>query len=196
MRQALMNSWKKLFIALIIFNSIVVVGVIFLIFLPTKDEEIALKDINQDDYVQFHVQSNKADLNRLINHYIEEQGLNERIKYNVTLTDQVDLYGTMKVFTQDVELKLTFEAASLDNGDLILRQKTISIGHLELPVPVVLKFIRDSYDLPSWITIRPNDEEVYVNLHDLKLKSDTKVRVNTFDLKRDNIVFTLLVPIK
>lgn len=196
MRQALMNSWKKLFIALIILNIIVVVGVIFLIFLPTQDEEITLKDINQDDYVQFHVQSNKADLNRLINHYIEEQGLNERIKYNVTLTDQVELYGTMKIFTQDVELKLTFEPASLDNGDLILRQKTISIGHLELPVPVVLKFIRDSYDLPSWITIRPNDEEVYVNLHDLKLKSDTKVRVNTFDLKRDNIVFTLLVPIK
>ncbi|MGI8383702.1 YpmS family protein [Robertmurraya sp. P23] len=191
-----MNSWKKLFIALIILNIIVVVGVIFLIFLPTKDEEIALKDINQDDYVQFHVQSNKADLNRLINHYIEEQGLNERIKYNVTLTDQVELYGTMKVFTQDVELKLTFEPESLDNGDLILRQKTISIGHLQLPVPVVLKFIRDSYDIPSWITIRPNDEEVYVNLHDLKLKSDTKVRVNTFDLKRDNIMFTLLVPIK
>ncbi|WP_306663939.1 YpmS family protein [Robertmurraya korlensis] len=191
-----MNSWKKLFIALIMLNIIVVVGVIFLIFLPTKDEEIALNDINQDDYVQFHVQSNKADLNRLINHYIKEQGLNERIKYNVTLTDQVELYGTMKVFTQDVELKLTFEPESLDNGDLILRQKTISIGHLQLPVPVVLKFIRDSYDIPSWITIRPNDEEMYVNLHDLKLKSDTKVRVNTFDLKRDNIVFTLLVPIK
>lgn len=191
-----MNSWKKLFIALVMLNIIVVVGVIFLIFLPTKDEEIALKDINHDDYVQFHVQSNKADLNRLINHYIEEQGLNERIKYNVTLTDQVELYGTMKVFTQDVELKLTFEPESLDNGDLILRHKTISIGHLQLPVPVVLKFIRDSYDIPSWITIRPNDEEVYVNLHDLKLKSDTKVRVNTFDLKRDNILFTLLVPIK
>ncbi len=191
-----MNSWKKLFIALVILNIIVVVGVIFLIFLPTKDEEIALKDINQDDYVQFHVQSNKADLNRLINHYIEEEGLNERIKYNVTLTDQVELYGMMKVFTQDVELKLTFEPESLDNGDLILRHKTISIGHLQLPVPVVLKFIRDSYDIPSWIAIRPNDEEVYVNLHDLKLKSDTKVRVNTFDLKRDNILFTLLVPIK
>lgn len=191
-----MNSWKKLFISLIILNITVVVGVIFLIFLPTKDEEIALKDISQDDYVQFQVQSNKADLNRLINHYIEEQGLNQRIKYNVTLTDQVELYGTMKVFTQDVELKLTFESESLENGDLILRQKTISIGHLQLPVPVVLKFIRDSYDIPSWITIRPNDEEVYVNLHELKLKSDTKVRVNTFDLKRDNIVFTLLVPIK
>lgn len=181
---------------MVILNIIVVVGVIFLIFLPTKDEEIALKDINQDDYVQFHVQSNKADLNRLINHYIEEEGLNERIKYNVTLTDQVELYGMMKVFTQDVELKLTFEPESLDNGDLILRHKTISIGHLQLPVPVVLKFIRDSYDIPSWIAIRPNDEEVYVNLHDLKLKSDTKVRVNTFDLKRDNILFTLLVPIK
>jgi len=191
-----MNSWKKLFIVLSILNIIVVVFASLLIFLPTKDEEITLNDINEDDYVQFHVQSNKADLNRLINHYIEEQGLNERITYNVTLTDQVELNGTMKVFTQDVELKLTFEPESLDNGDLILRQKTISIGHLQLPVPVVLKFIRDSYDIPSWITIRPNDEEVYVNLHDLKLKSDTKVRVNTFDLKRDNIVFTLLVPIK
>lgn len=191
-----MSSWKKLFITLSIINIIIVVGVIILIFLPTEDEKIALKNINQDNYVQFHVQSNKADLNRLINHYIEEQGLNERIKYNVTLTDQVELYGTMKVFTQDVELKLTFEPESLDNGDLILRQKNILIGHLQLPVPVVLRFIRDSYDIPPWITIRPNDGEVYVNLHDLKLKSDTKVRVNTFDLKRDNIVFTLLVPIK
>jgi uncharacterized protein YpmS len=191
-----MNSWKKLFIGLLILNIIIVIGVFFLVFLPTKDDEIALKDINQDDYVQFHVQSNKSDLNQLINHYIEEQGLNKKIKYNVILTDQVELYGTMEVFTQEVELKLTFEPESLDNGDLILRQKTISIGHLQLPVPVVLKFIRDSYDFPAWVTIRPNEEEVYVNLHDLKLKSDTNVRVNTFDLKRDHIIFTLLVPIK
>lgn len=191
-----MNSWKKLFIGILILNIIIVIGVFFLVFVPTKDDEITLKDISQDDYVQFHVQSNKSDLNQLINHYIDEQGLNKKIKYNVILTDQVELYGTMEVFTQEVELKLTFEPESLDNGDLILRQKTISIGHLQLPVPVVLKFIRDSYDFPAWVTIRPNEEEVYVNLHDLKLKSDTKVRANTFDLKRDHIIFTLLVPIK
>jgi uncharacterized protein YpmS len=191
-----MNKWKKLFFGLIIVNIIIVIGLFFLVLLPTNDKDIALKDADLEDYVQFRVQSNKADLNQLINHYIEEQGLNERIQYHVILTDQVELYGTMKVFTQDVELKLTFEPEALENGDLILRQKTISIGHLQLPVPVVLRFIRDSYDIPSWITIRPNDEEVYVNLHELKLKSDTKVRVNTFDIKRDNIAFTLLVPIK
>jgi uncharacterized protein YpmS len=191
-----MNKWKKLFFGLIIVNIIIIIGMIFLVLLPTNDKDIVLKDTDLEDYVQFRVQSNKADLNQLINHYIEEQGLNERIQYHVILTDQVELYGTMKVFTQDVELKLTFESEALENGDLILRQKTISIGHLQLPVPVVLRFIRDSYDIPSWISIQPNDEEVYVNLHDLKLKSDTKVRVNTFDIKRDNIAFTLLVPIK
>lgn len=191
-----MNKWKRLFFVLLTINIVVVLVTAILISIPSKDESVKLDEKNLDGFVQFKVQSNKSDLNQIINHYIEEQELNKPIKYNVILTDQVELYGTMKVFTQDVELKLTFEPEALENGDLVLRQKNISIGQLQLPFSVVLKFIRDSYDIPSWITITPNDEMVYVNLHDLELKSETKVRVNTFDLKKDKIKFTLLVPIE
>jgi uncharacterized protein YpmS len=35
-----------------------------------------------------------------------------------------------------------------------------------------------------------------VNMQQLKLKSDMKIKANKFDLKNDDIAFTILVPIK
>ena len=190
------NKWKTGFFLLLGFIVLIVIILLSLIMIPSNENGKVQQTIPNNKNVSFEVKSNKADLNVLINQYIKKEAADSPIEYSIQLQDEVELYGTLQFFSQEVDLKLTFEPEALENGDLILRQKQISIGHLQLPVPVVLKFIRDSYDIPSWITIRPNDEEMYVNLHDLKLKSDTKVRVNTFDLKRDNIAFTLLVPIK
>lgn len=163
--------------------------------MPIRDETEPLKEQSTaKEDVKFEIKTNKADLNRIINHYIEQEGLKSPIEYEVMLNDEVELYGTMKVFTQDIEMKLTFEPEALENGDLILKQKSISIGKIQLPVSYVLKFVRDQYDFPSWVTIQPNDELVYVALQKMKLKSDIKVKVNKFDLKNNDIRFTLLVP--
>ena len=133
-------------------------------------------------------------MNRVINHDIEEEGKNSNIDYQVLLTDEVELYGTLPLFSEELELRLTFEPKALDNGDLVLNQKSISVGRLRLPVSTVLKFVRDSYDLPEAVSIQPEEERVYVSMQRLKLKSDIKVKVNEFDLKKDNIKFTLFVP--
>lgn len=162
--------------------------------MPIKDSDEPKQELLQEEDVKFQIQTNKADLNRIINHYIEQEGLQSPIEYEVVLNDEVELYGTMKVFTQDIEMKLTFEPEALENGDVILKQKSISIGKIQLPVPYVLKFVRDQYDFPSWVNIQPNDEQVYVELQKMKLKSDIKVKVNKFDLKNNDIRFTLLVP--
>lgn len=188
------KKWKKLFFLLLAINFIMVLSIVVLVNMPIK--EIAVPDIenenNQD--VRFQVQTNKADLNKIINHYIEEEGMKSPIDYQVILQDEVELFGTVKVFTQDIEMKLTFEPESLENGDLILQQKSISIGQINLPVPFVLKFVRDQYDFPDWVSIQPNDELIYVSLQNMKLKSDIKVKVNKFDLKNDDLLFTLMVP--
>ncbi|HEY2421371.1 MAG TPA: YpmS family protein, partial [Neobacillus sp.] len=89
-----------------------------------------------------------------------------------------------------------FEPEALSNGDLVLKQKSISIGSLNLPVSYVMKFISDNYKIPKGVDIRPNDKLVYVNMQQLKLKSDIKIKVNKFDLKKNDIVFTLVVPVK
>lgn len=188
------RKWKHLFFLLLAINIIVTIGVLILVNLPVKDTLPPESDGVTSQDVQFQIQTNKADLNKIINHYIEEEGLKSPIDYKIILQDEVELFGTMKVFTQDIEMKLTFEPESLQNGDLILKQKSISIGQIQLPVPFVLKFVRDQYDFPEWVSIQPNDELVYVSLQNMELKSDIQVRVNKFDLKNDDILFTLMVP--
>lgn len=189
------NRWK---IGFFILLGIIVAAILFLWILavsPAEESKMepAKKSGDSDD-VAFQVSTNKRDLNRVINHYIEEEGKNSKIDYQVLLTDEVELYGTLPLFSQELELRLTFEPQALKNGDLILNQREISVGKLRLPVSTVLNFVSDSYDLPEAVSIQPDEERVYVSMQRLKLKSDIKVRVNEFDLKKDNIKFTLLVP--
>ncbi|KIY22260.1 MULTISPECIES: YpmS family protein [Mesobacillus] len=189
------NKWKIGFFILLGVISASILLFWMLISLPAEESKIEPDKSNaaRDD-VSFHVSTNKRDLNRVINHYVEEEAKNSQFEYQVLLTDEVELYGTIPIFSQELELKLTFEPQALENGDLILKQRSISVGRLNLPVSTVLKFVRDSYHLPTAVDIQPNEERVYVSMQKLKLKSDLKVRVNEFDLKKDNLKFTLLVP--
>ncbi|WP_213087605.1 YpmS family protein, partial [Heyndrickxia sporothermodurans] len=133
-------------------------------------------------------------LTNLINHYIQKEGLNGPIDYSVKLSDEVELYGIIKVFSQDVQLKMTFEPEAQKNGDLLLRQKSILIGNLNLPVEFVLKFIQKSYKFPDWVTIQPNKKTIYVALQSMKVNNEMIVHADRFDLKNDDISFTLQIP--
>jgi uncharacterized protein YpmS len=189
------NKWKIGFFILLGLITAVILFFYILITSPAEESQMEHVQNNADsEDVAFKVATNKRDLNRVINHYIEEEGKNSEIDYEVLLTDEVELYGTLPLFSEELELRLTFEPRALENGDLVLNQKSISVGRLRLPVSTVLKFVRDSYDLPDAVNIQPEEKRVYVSMERLKLKSDIKVKVNEFDLKKDNIKFTLFVP--
>ena len=189
------NKWKVGFFVLLGMIIIGFVIIVSMIFMPVKDDALPDNNKNTDQQVGFNVETNKKDLNLIIEHYIEEEGMKGPVDYDVQLKDDVELLGSVPVFTSDLDFKLSFEPKALDNGDILLKQKSISVGSLNLPVNYVLKVIRDSYNFPDWVKIQPNDELIYVSLQDMKLKSDVKVRANEFDLKEDNISFRLLVPV-
>lgn len=186
-------KWKTLFFSLLALNILVILSIIILVNLPAKDEEIAPSTAHEED-IQFQIHTNREDLTRLINQYIEKEGLNGSIHYEVYLNDEVELYGTMPFFDREVEMKLTFEPVARKNGDLILKQKSIAVGQMNLPVSYVMNFINDRYDFPEWVTIQPNDKSIYISLKDMKLKSDIRVKAKNFDLKNDDIAFLLTVP--
>ncbi|MBA4537770.1 YpmS family protein [Bacillus aquiflavi] len=191
------NKYKLLFFLLLGINGAIIISILILITIPAKEERIdSEKKSMHEEAVHLPIQTNKADLNEVINHYLDKEGLTGPIHYEVKLDDDVELYGTLRVFSKNIEMKLTFEPEALENGDLILRQKSIAIGELNLPVSYVLKFIQDRYHLPKWVKIQPNDKIIYVSMQNMELKSDIKLLVNTFDLQKDDISFTLLVPTK
>ncbi|MFJ5623825.1 YpmS family protein [Peribacillus loiseleuriae] len=186
-------SWKYLFLGLVTINVIALVTVIILINLPANDEEISKID-RKDQGVSFVINTNRDDLNTLISQYIENEGLAGSVHYDVHLSDVVELYGTMPFFGRDIELKLTFVPEAQSNGDVVLKQESISVGQLNLPVSYVLNFINRQYKTPDWVTIQPDKEQIYVSLQNMELKSDVKVKAKEFDLKNDKISFVLTVP--
>ncbi|MEC2056606.1 YpmS family protein [Peribacillus psychrosaccharolyticus] len=187
------RKWKTLFIALAALNIIGIITVFLLISLPVKDEPISEKLVQNDD-IEFQVHANREDLNLLIAQYLEKEGFTGIINYEVLLTDEVELFGTVKMFGREVELKLTFEPIAQKNGDLVLVQKTISLGQMGLPVSYVMNFINKQFKTPDWVTIQPNQKQIYVSLQNMKLKSDIKVKAKKFDLENDDISFILSVP--
>ncbi|MEH7545318.1 MULTISPECIES: YpmS family protein [Bacillaceae] len=190
------NKWKLGFLILLGINLLIAIILFSLVMAPINEKEPVKTNTSSEDYVSFHVRSNKYDLNRLINHYLKEEAADSPIEYKVLLGDEVELYGTLPFFSEKLKLKLTFEPSAQKNGDLILKQKSMSVGKLHLPISYVLNFIREKYKLPKGVEIRPNDHLVYIHMQQLKQKSDLKIKVDKFNLKKDDIAFTILVPVK
>ncbi|MGE7603778.1 YpmS family protein [Peribacillus sp. NPDC097675] len=186
-------KWKTLFITLLAVNILVIFTILILINLPAKDKEMK-PVVSQEEDIQFQIHTNREDLTRLINQYLDKEGLTGLMHYEVYLNDEVELYGKMPFFNREVEMKLTFEPIAQKNGDLILKQKSISIGQMNLPVSYVMNIINERYKMPEWVTINPKKENIYVSLQDMELKSDVRVKANEFDLKNDDISFLLTVP--
>ncbi|WP_066384705.1 YpmS family protein [Neobacillus mesonae] len=190
------NKWKIGFLVLIGINILFAIILLSLVTRSYEDVEQKIVKRQAGEHVSFHVKSNKHDLNKLINHYLEEEAADSPIQYRVLLADEVELYGKIPVFSEELNMKLTFKPKALKNGDLVLTAKAMSLGDLPLPISNVLKFISENYKLPKGVIIRPNDELVYINMQQLKLKSDLKIKADKFDLKHDNIAFTISVPVK
>lgn len=186
-------KWKTLFITLLAVNILVILSILVLINLPAKDSDMKPVVTKEED-IQFQIHTNREDLTRLINQYLDKEGLTGLIHYEVYLRDEVELYGKMPFFNREVEMKLTFEPIAQKNGDLVLKQKSIAIGQMNLPVSYVMNLINERYKMPDWVTINPNEENIYVSLQDMELKSDVRVKANEFDLKNDDISFLLTVP--
>ncbi|UTI41435.1 YpmS family protein [Niallia sp. RD1] len=186
------NKWKVAFLTLV---GVLVVCIIFLaimIFKPVEKSPIIKKKEREE--VPFAVTTNREDLTKLINHYLEKEGLNGPIHYEINIADQVELYGTLPIFNTDIQMKLSFEPIALENGDLLLKQKEISIGQLPLPVSYVMNFIANQYKFPEWVDINPEDEEIYVHLTKMDLKNGMLIEAKTFDLEQNIIQFNLLLP--
>ncbi|WP_071459876.1 YpmS family protein [Bacillus massilinigeriensis] len=192
-----MNKWKLAFFALL---GALVIGagiLVTMILAPVEDgKEISRSGNGKSDTVKLHVRTNKDDLNRVISHYLAEESEKGSVDYQVNLNEDVEFYGTIPLFKERARIKATFEPSTMDNGDIVLRQKSLSVGNLHLPVSYMLRLLHRNGQLPKFVHIQPDEETIYVSLKEIELKRGAGIRAEKFDLKEDNIAFTLLLPAK
>ncbi|MBC1515769.1 YpmS family protein [Listeria immobilis] len=189
------NYWK--WTSLILISLLVIfAGWIYLsVFVVSPQKEPTPSLISNKSAVEFQTSTTKSDLNQLISTYIDEFSNDQDIGYKVFVANNVNFTAEAKIFDEPVKLHLKFAPKVVDDGNVELTLKDLSVGALPLPVSYVMNYVNKNYKFPDWVTIIPKKEKIYLALDKLKLKGDTKVRVDTLDLKKDDISFTLLVPV-
>lgn len=189
------NKWKWAFIVLVLLNVSVLLIIAVLIFWPVEQTKVPTTEHQTtQESSEFIIRTTKKNLNELINAYMYEYLKNSKHKYSVSLEEDVQLVGELPVFSTTVPVSIRFEPLVQDNGDVVLKQKSITLGLLELPNKKVMEYMSKHLPVPQWVTINPDEEEIYVAVTQMDIKSNFHVSVEHMDLDANNLSFKLKVP--
>ncbi|GAA0435829.1 YpmS family protein [Lentibacillus halophilus] len=187
--------WRQLFLWLCGVNALIIIVIVALLFWPvseTDTPEPTKEDTKPSS--EFIVRTSKQNLNELVNAYIDKLLKGSNHHYQVTLKDNVKLVGELPAFSSSVRVSLQLDPVVQNNGDVILKQKSISIGQLQLPNKKIMEYLKKYLPMPKWVTVDPANEEIYVAVTDMTIRSNFRISVEQFDLKANNLAFKINVP--
>ncbi|WP_175639567.1 YpmS family protein [Metabacillus schmidteae] len=192
-----MKKWKMLFLVLAGINLLFLIFIISLLFMPVEQppENNKTSQLDGQGTVPFLIRTEKSTLTKLVNHYLEQETDQENLKYYVELEDNVNVYGVIKAFNKEIDMKLILEPKVKEDGNVQLLVNELAIGQLKLPVSYVLKYMSTNYDLPEYVVIDSSEKLIDIHLNELNLKNGLSARAESFNLAKDDITFTLYVPL-
>ncbi|WP_033541461.1 YpmS family protein [Planococcus sp. CAU13] len=183
-----MKFWRAAFIILLAVNILAVIGFVFYVTIPAKDhvsyqaEKRAYAEGNT-----LTVRTSKADFEGIANNYIREAMKDQPIPLTLSVDDDVSLSTELQVFSMTLPILLKFEPLVQDDGNLLLEQKSVNVGMLDIPPESALKLLRDSVTLPEFMEVNPASEEILLRLTEIPLDDGISVRAESFNLEEDDI---------
>jgi len=191
-------DWRKRFFLLCGINALILILLAIYLYspIPSKQFEIKQDQWNKKTGSEFLIRTSKQNLNDLVNAYLDKLLTNTEEDFTVLLEEDVQLYGELPFFSTTVPLQVHFDPVVQPNGDIALKQKSIAVGLLELPNQKVMQYIDRYLPTPEWVIVDPKEEEIYVKITEMNIKSNLEVKVEQFDLESNNIAIRLQVPYK
>jgi uncharacterized protein YpmS len=183
-----LKIWRTAFTILLAVNLLALIAFIFYVTIPAKDyisyeaEKRAFAEGNT-----LTVRTSKADFEGIANTYIQDAMKDQPIPLTLSVNDDVALSTELEVFSMTLPILLKFEPYVQDDGNLLLEQKSVNIGMLDIPPESALKLLRDSVTLPEFMEVDPGSEEILLRLSDIPLDDGISVRAEAFNLEEDDI---------
>ncbi|MFC0524270.1 YpmS family protein [Pontibacillus salicampi] len=188
------NKWKALFWFLAFLNIAVLITIFLLLYVPKTSTTLPEDTTVEGEKAEFTLMSTTENINELINSYLTELSKDQPLEYSVSLEDSVELNGTIEAFEKEIPLSMKFQPQVQKNGDLILEQKSITLGRLKLPNRKVLDYIKDNYPMPDWVIVNPDKENIYVAINQINTSYGVQVKASSFDLEKNQLAFKVTVP--
>lgn len=140
------------------------------------------------------IQSNKQQINDLIEFFLNEFQQDTDITYDFYLENEAMLSGTFKVLGYPIQFNLYFDPYVVDGGNVQLKAKSLSIGTLGLPIKDILNFVKRDYNLPEWIEVNPDEKYILLKLDEFKMQNGLFIRAEKINLIDDDIRVNLYLP--
>ncbi|MFC4411297.1 YpmS family protein [Chungangia koreensis] len=189
-----MNRWKVAFFLLIAILVTSIIALAYWIGNPAEDPPIPVAEKSPRNSNVLTVTASKQDLEGIANTYISKAIEGEPLPVELLVEDQIVLISQLTVFGIELPVVMEFDPFVEDDGNLRLEQSTVEVGNLEIPPSTVLSLMQDTVKMPQWMIIRPSAEEVYIDLSQLPVTSDVKVKAKEIDLEKDQIIMEIIIP--
>ena len=190
------NGWMWAF--LILLGIIILLSIWIIVRLqPTSSENTGEQagDVTViEDSLRFEVVTDKNQLNRVINLYLEEELDEQFAGYNVVIDEDVQLSGALQVFGFDVDFLLRMDPYVVDDGNLQLRATSIQLGSFDLPIGIAMNVLSQQLDLPQWIRVDSEQQMILVALNEFQLENDVQFAMQRIDLQEDDIRLNIILP--
>lgn len=188
-----MNGWKVAFFTL---SALLLTGIIVFIFwisAPLDETKLPVMEQSKTGHT-LTVKTTKKDFEGIANTYIREAIKDRPLPLLITVEDQINLTTELTIFSYKLPVIMKFDPIVEPDGNLRLKQSSVEVGNLEVQPESVLKLLKDSVSLPKWMIVRPDEQDVYIDLSRIPMKSDVQVKAKEFNLKQDEITLEILVP--
>ena len=164
----MLNKWKIAFFTL---AGAVILAVALLMYLVTTPaEELEIRDPAKTEGNTITVQTTVQEFEAITKQYLSNVLDKSPLPVEVEMNEQIQLFSTLTIFSVDVPIRMDFEPI-VEEGNIVLKQTAVNVGKLNIPPQYVLKLMKDSVEFPYWITVNPNDEEIYVDLSRINIAS-------------------------
>ncbi len=189
-----MNRWKIGFFLLAGLVATVLSAIIF--FISSTPESVPLPEMEvvdaSDNFLT--VSATKENFESIANTYVRKMTKGGPLPLTIKVDGDVALFSELTVFSFTYPVIMHFDPVVREDGNLILKQSSMEIGVLNIQTSTVLKILKDSLKLPPWLIVRPKEEELFIDLSEISVSGNLKVRAKSFNLADDEIILEIIIP--
>lgn len=190
-----MNVWK---VAFFVLSGAIVLILSLVIYWATSpvDTPIAAPNhsVAKTTDSTLLVETTAEDFEKMAMKYLKRELKKSSLPVDVEVNDFIQLYSEIIVFGVEVPISMKFEPVVNEHGNIHLKQREVNVGSIYIPPTMVLKLMNEAIEFPGWMVIRPNEEEIFVDLSNLTLSSGAKVKAKKIDLENNYIQLEVVVP--
>lgn len=193
-----MNKWKVSFFTLIAIIILAIIAVFVLVFSGDNDLEKSVSKVAKGNRIE--VTTTPKEFESMANTLIADATKGSVFQAQLAIDEDVILKSNVTVLGVTVPVTLDFDPKIDKYGNLVLYQKDVKVGNLDLPAPTALKLVKDSGQLPDWMTIQPKEKTAHINLTSINIPigsmGEANMEAKSFDLENKKIVLDIIIPEK